>query len=306
MAKDGKRFEAVIDAICRSVAEEGAVERDVKLQGRSGTRQVDVLITYKRGFLESRIAIECKDHKRPLDVKEVDSFAGMLEDLHLRGYLVSASGFSKAARVRAMNAGIKLLTYRQASEADWDRLVGAGAWITIVFLSREQTALNATLGSGRLLAVPPGASVRGIAGSSGSVSADAIVDAALRLAESNRWLGSHLLEVELERDGARVDGTEEVVIALRLGFTLKAIALLRNLAFDTGHVLQTPGNDNARPDHLEIYSESFEWKADLAAGLGRELTDTDLNAIIGQGLKVLMLPTSNLMPYLRLSIRTSG
>lgn len=60
---------------------------------------------------------DCKKHKRLLDVKDVDSFAGMLEDAGLSiGILVAESGFGQGANRRAKKSGVILLRF------PWDLL----------------------------------------------------------------------------------------------------------------------------------------------------------------------------------------
>lgn len=77
------------------------LEANVKLAGkRSGVpRQIDVL-----AYADQVVAIECKYFGRRVDVKCVEAFIGMLGDVEIqRGILVTAVGFSEAAKRRALN-----------------------------------------------------------------------------------------------------------------------------------------------------------------------------------------------------------
>lgn len=77
------------------------IRRDVYVRGRhSGVeRQIDILVG-----VEGLIAVECKCYTRRVDVKLVESYLGMLDDLCVRaGVLVTTKGFSQAALNRARN-----------------------------------------------------------------------------------------------------------------------------------------------------------------------------------------------------------
>jgi len=71
------------------------VDYDVRLPGRrSGApRQIDVLITERTSSCEIATAVDAKHHTRPIDVKEVESFIGLLNDVSVdRGVMISVSG----------------------------------------------------------------------------------------------------------------------------------------------------------------------------------------------------------------------
>ena len=55
--------------------------------------------------------IDCKDYNRPLDVKDIEEFIGMVLDVGAhRAALVSAKGFSETAKTRAKLAQLDLYT----------------------------------------------------------------------------------------------------------------------------------------------------------------------------------------------------
>jgi len=70
---------------------------------RSGRdRQIDVLVELKIGGCEIKIAFDSKCYKRKVDVKHVESFLGMLDDIRVsQGVLVTTKGYTKAAYDRA-------------------------------------------------------------------------------------------------------------------------------------------------------------------------------------------------------------
>nr|WP_245363515.1 restriction endonuclease [Neorhizobium galegae] len=81
------------------------------LDGRSSQRkrQIDVLVRDRIGQYEFLIVIDCKDYKSPVDVKGVEEFHGLVQDvLAQRGVLVCPRGFTKSAKARAQSLQIDL------------------------------------------------------------------------------------------------------------------------------------------------------------------------------------------------------
>jgi len=71
------------------------------------SRQIDILVDTN----EKKIVIECKHHKRPLDLKQVEPFFSMYNDLNVdNAIIISSSGFTKSAkkRVEEFEGKIKL------------------------------------------------------------------------------------------------------------------------------------------------------------------------------------------------------
>ena len=72
---------SALDTSQRTAALE--VIHDAKLPGRKSqrTRQIDVLVRQKIGQYEMLIVLDCKDYARPVDVKGVEEFHGLLDDV---------------------------------------------------------------------------------------------------------------------------------------------------------------------------------------------------------------------------------
>jgi hypothetical protein len=88
-------------------------------------RQIDVLV---RGRLtddltHATMVVDCKLHKRPITVKHVEAFAGMVDDVGAdMGLLVSSAGYTLPARRRAAScSGLTLEVLRLDELADWLR-----------------------------------------------------------------------------------------------------------------------------------------------------------------------------------------
>lgn len=101
---DYKELELLVARIQQQLAPSAKVIHNASLPGRhSGVmRQIDVLVVDQVGQYEIKIAIDAKDHTRPVDVKGVEEFAGLVDDVGAqRGVLVSPKGFTETAKTRA-------------------------------------------------------------------------------------------------------------------------------------------------------------------------------------------------------------
>jgi len=100
-----KRYEQQITERLRQRAT-GRVKitHDVKVVGRmSGVeRQIDILVEgLFAGMVEATMVVDCKCFSRNVDVKDVEEFMSMLEDVDVPlGMLVTTRGYSKAAEQR--------------------------------------------------------------------------------------------------------------------------------------------------------------------------------------------------------------
>lgn len=74
--------------------------------------------------------IDCKDYKDPVDVKDVEAFIAMIDDLGVtKGAIVSASGFSQAAIQRAKDALIYTYELLATGDHPWAKLLAIPAVI---------------------------------------------------------------------------------------------------------------------------------------------------------------------------------
>ncbi|MDP1701298.1 MAG: restriction endonuclease [Aestuariivirga sp.] len=120
--KASRDLEILVARIQQQLAPNAEVLHDVKLDGRSSkrTRQVDVLVTQSIGQYKIQIVIECKDYAKPVDVKGVEEFYGLLSDVGAqRGVLVCPKGFSAAAKTRAADLQIDLYSPVDTDAHKW-------------------------------------------------------------------------------------------------------------------------------------------------------------------------------------------
>jgi hypothetical protein len=125
---DWKELEYLVVMIQQQLSPDATVKHDVKLDGiESETkRQIDVLVEQNVGQYTMRIIIDCKDYSKPVDVKGVEEFQGLINDVKAhKGALVCPSGFTKAALKRAKKLQMDL--YRPVSTGNhkWQAKVTA-------------------------------------------------------------------------------------------------------------------------------------------------------------------------------------
>lgn len=121
-----KRFEQLVHKIQSALAPDSEVILDDRITGSiTGVeRQIDIAVKKSIGQFKILIVVDCKDYKNPVDVKGVEEFIGLVEDVKAnKGALVSANGFTEAAKTRAVNSGINLYQLVDAESQDWKSYV---------------------------------------------------------------------------------------------------------------------------------------------------------------------------------------
>ncbi len=125
---DWKQLEHLVAEIQKQLAPDATVSHNVKLPGiQSETeRQIDVLVEQNIGQYTMRIVIDCKDYAKPVDVKGVEEFYGLVQDVGAqKGALVSPRGFSEAAKTRAKKLEIELYSPVDTDPHKWTAKVTA-------------------------------------------------------------------------------------------------------------------------------------------------------------------------------------
>ncbi len=122
MTKDFQKFEDLTATIYDLLSKQGfKAEKNVKLTGPDGNRQIDVLIEGKLGPIDVRTIIECKDYNVRVDVTKVDELHSKMRDVKAHvAILVSRKGFTKGAIQKAKRLGIKLNTVHLSRSEKWD------------------------------------------------------------------------------------------------------------------------------------------------------------------------------------------
>jgi hypothetical protein len=124
MSKEKKwqRFEALAADIQKQLSPDARVTLNDRVPGKHSKvfRQIDIGVRQKVGQFDVFIAIDCKDYKRNVNIKDVEAFVGLAKDVEAnRAAIVSATGFSRAAKNCAEGAGIDLFRLVDTGEHDW-------------------------------------------------------------------------------------------------------------------------------------------------------------------------------------------
>ena len=99
-----RKYEKLILKYFQETYPEANILFDQKIQGKYSkvSRQIDILIEGEIAGYPIRIAVDCKCFSKRIDVKEVESFCSMVEDVEAhQGALITQKGYSKAAINRA-------------------------------------------------------------------------------------------------------------------------------------------------------------------------------------------------------------
>jgi Restriction endonuclease len=122
VANDSRDLEILVAKIQRQLAPDAEVLHNVRLDGRESKtkRQIDVLVRQKIGQYEMSIVLDCKDYERPVDVKGVEEFYGLVRDVGAqKGALVCPKGFTGAAKTRATGLQIELYSPIDTEPHKW-------------------------------------------------------------------------------------------------------------------------------------------------------------------------------------------
>lgn len=109
-------------------------------------REIDVLLTGDIAGYPIRMAIECKNEKKPIGSEKIDAFAGKLKYVGIppqQGIFISPTGYTKGAIERATADGIKTLTLRGLTDKKLFDTI-ASAFQSVIYLLLHTISLNAT------------------------------------------------------------------------------------------------------------------------------------------------------------------
>ncbi|MGL4473861.1 MAG: restriction endonuclease [Shewanella sp.] len=120
---NGLAFEMLAERIFEEISRQHdgvSIRRNVSMKGIDGERQIDLLITSNFAGMEFRTIVECKDYNKKVDVKVIDGFHSVMQDVSAnKGVVVSRKGFSSTAVTKAKRLGISLFSAHQANSEKW-------------------------------------------------------------------------------------------------------------------------------------------------------------------------------------------
>jgi hypothetical protein len=119
--KTGQSYENLTQAIFQSILDQKevsniTVERDVTLQGKTTTHQIDIYWKFQKGLVQYETIVQAKDWSKPVDKAHLLLFREILNDLpnQPRGIFVTRSGYQEGAKEVALAHGILLYELREA------------------------------------------------------------------------------------------------------------------------------------------------------------------------------------------------
>ena len=156
--KPGFAFEGLIAWIQQCVHDRAQIEVNKKVRDidTGKVRQIDIGIRLTDGPTEFFAIVEIRDHKRPIGVSYVEEVSAKRQSVKADAvFLVSRSGFTQTALVKAKKLGIRALTYDQATREDWSN------WLqcqTLTVYNRKYDKANivfAEFGSNQIMTISP-------------------------------------------------------------------------------------------------------------------------------------------------------
>ncbi len=118
----GREFEELVFWINSCLMGQGTIAQNVQIPDKDTKqlRQVDILITLKSGPYSPQIMIEVRNHKKKIDVKYIEEVASKKNSIGAaQAAIVSKSGFTKPALLKANAHCIKTFTYSEAIRLNW-------------------------------------------------------------------------------------------------------------------------------------------------------------------------------------------
>ena len=119
--KAGEPYENLTQVIFKSILSQKEfpnikVERNVTLQGKTTSHQIDVYWKFEFGGVPHEAIVQAKDWKKPVDQLHLLAFSKVLDDLpgQPRGIFVTRTGYQQGAREFALAHGILLYELREA------------------------------------------------------------------------------------------------------------------------------------------------------------------------------------------------
>lgn len=143
-----KKFEELVADIQSVLVQENfIVKANDKIIGVDSEtlRQVDVSIRGKVGQIDLLIVLEAKDKNIPVDIKGLEEFIGLAHDVraHKAG-MVSAKGFTKSAKTKAIKASIDMYTVLDTRDHEWQSVLKIPAICEITELKAFQIVFSTT------------------------------------------------------------------------------------------------------------------------------------------------------------------
>lgn len=164
----GKEFELIVEKIYNELAKNERIKAkiDVRVQmsGNDGaSHEIDILCSFEHLGMNYRVAIECKNWKKPINSLELRNFCYKLERIgNINGIFISAqSEFQDGAKKISNYNGIKLLKYDELQKliegqnyhylTPNDKTIGDPFWMWLNLDGKNSLEQNSFLKDGVVL-----------------------------------------------------------------------------------------------------------------------------------------------------------
>ena len=140
-----KEFENLVYEIQRNFAGGAEVKKNDFIMGHDSQtgRQIDISIRRKVAQYEILVVIDCKDYKRPVDIKKMGEFITTVQDVRAnKGAIISSSGFTKNAITLATQKGIDTLRLVDTGSKNWKAYVSIPTLLERTYLKTYSLRFN--------------------------------------------------------------------------------------------------------------------------------------------------------------------
>jgi Restriction endonuclease len=269
-----EQFELIVADIQRQLAPDAEVRHNHWVKGKSGRRRkLDISISQKVSAYPIFIVFDCKRHKKAVKMKDVEAFAGQLEDVRASlGVMISNSGFDAGAKAIATQKNIILQTYRMAEKADWGKIVGENAWAFLIRAEMPEVKASVILSGDRR---PYGVSFHIIIFNEKGEIFDNLKDLFWKMWQapgSPRFIGDIRIQIKGDKQPLFIQvenkliKIEEFIVIGRLIAKRYAV----NLRLAEGSILEDVGT--GEPVYQQLASEGFDWAEIMRTQPGIEIS----------------------------------
>jgi len=124
-------FQQLVDLICHALAPQCAKitsSAEITSSTTKTLREIDVLLETDLGLSNVKIAVEAKDHKRKLNVNDIEAIIGKYSSGNLpinQVIIVAHNGFAKTTLKRVENCSppVKLMILKEALHENWSQII---------------------------------------------------------------------------------------------------------------------------------------------------------------------------------------
>jgi hypothetical protein len=147
MPKRTNRFQRIVKYIYAQVTPAGGKVTESAMLPETGTgtlREIDILIEHSIAGHKVQIAVECRARGRVETIEWIDSLIGKYSRMNVNHVVaIAQTRFASAAKEKARQHNIELITINEALTADWRTSIERWRGMTHSFTLMRITALDA-------------------------------------------------------------------------------------------------------------------------------------------------------------------